>query len=263
MLPSGLITLLTDFGIQDAYVGVMKGVILSVNPAARIVDLTHEVPPQDVIKGAFLLRSAAAYFPDGTVHVAVVDPGVGTERRPVVVVTKRAFLVGPDNGLLTPSAAVLGVREVRRLEQSEFFRHPVSQTFHGRDVFAPVAAHLAAGVSPDRLGPIAPALQPLCLPEPRRECGAIHGEVLYVDRFGNLITNVPAAQLAAYPPSAVCVSIAGVSIAAIASSYAAVPRGAPLAVIGSAGLLEIAVRDGNAAEELGAGVGTPITVRGT
>src|SRR5712691_5770640 len=152
MRVNGIITLTTDFGTRDAYVGVMKGVVLGICPAARLIDLSHEVPPQAVRLGALLLRSAVEYFPSGTVHLAVVDPGVGGARQPVLAVTERALLVGPDNGLLAPAAALLGVRAVHRLEREAFFRQPVSQTFHGRDVFAPVAAHLAGGATPDAFG---------------------------------------------------------------------------------------------------------------
>src|SRR5215470_7388033 len=178
MQASGIITLLSDFGSRDAYVGIMKGVMLGICPAARLVDLTHEVPAQAVQLGALGLRSAVAYFPVGTVHLAVVDPGVGSVRHPVAVIGERAILVGPDNGLLAPAAATLGAYSVRRLTCSELFLQPVSATFHGRDVFAPVAAHLAAGTPPHALGPELPALQPLSLPAPRVDTSTIHGEVI-------------------------------------------------------------------------------------
>jgi S-adenosylmethionine hydrolase len=262
MQASGLITLLTDFGSRDAYVGIVKGVVLGICPGARIVDLTHEVPAQAVRLGALLLRSAVGYFPDGTVHLAVVDPGVGSARDPVVVVTPRAFLVGPDNGLLAPAAAALGAPVVRRLAREEFFRRPVSHTFHGRDVFAPVAAHLAAGTPPDALGPELPGLQPLALPEPRVEPTAVHGEVIYVDRFGNLVTNIDAAALHAFRPQNLSVRIAATMVSPLVSSYAAVAPGAPLVLIGSWGTLEVAVRDGNAAAALRAGIATLVTVTG-
>ena len=151
-MPSGIITLLTDFGSADAFVGVMKGVILGINRQAQVVDLTHAIPPQQILPGALVLRSAARFFPAGTVHVAVIDPGVGSARRPIVIETPHGFLVGPDNGVLSLAAAVLGSRQVRLIENMEYVRQPVSQTFHGRDIFAPVAAHLSRGVAPDRLG---------------------------------------------------------------------------------------------------------------
>jgi hypothetical protein len=258
--PSGLITLCTDFGTQDAYVGVMKGVMLSVNRALRFIDLSHDVPPQSIRIGALLLRNAVEYFPPGTVHLAVVDPGVGSSRHPVVAVTDRAFLVGPDNGLLHPAAVALGLREVHRLEREELFRHPVSQTFHGRDVFAPVAAHLASGVSPRQVGTALDALRPLAIPEPEPSPAGVEGEVLYVDRFGNLITNIGMKELHAFPADAVSVTIAEVSIARLVPSYASVPHGAPLLIVSSWGLLEIAVREGNAAERFGAAAGTRVSL---
>jgi hypothetical protein len=258
--PNGLITLCTDFGTQDAYVGIMKGVMLSVNPSLRFVDLSHDVPPQSIRIGALLLQNAVDYFPRGTVHLAVVDPGVGTARHPVVVVTDRAFFVGPDNGLLHRAAAALGLRQAYRIENEQLFRQPVSQTFHGRDVFAPVAAHLASGVPPRHAGPALDALRPLAIPEPKLLAGGVAGEVLYVDRFGNLITNIGMKELHAFPPDRVSVTIAAVSISRLVPSYASVPAGAPLLIVGSWGLLEIAVREGSAAERFGAAVGTPVSL---
>ncbi len=262
MRASGIITLLTDFGTRDAYVGIMKGVALGICPTARLVDLTHEVPPQAVRVGALVLRSAVDSFPAGTVHLAVVDPGVGSARRPVLAVTEGAVLVGPDNGLLAPAAAALGVRTVRQLARDEFFRRPVSDTFHGRDVFAPVAAHLAAGTPPDAFGPELPGLQPLDLPEPRVEAGAVHGEVVYVDRFGNLITNIPAAALVSFRARSLSVRIADMTLSPLAATYAAVAPGAPVALISSWRTLEVAVRDGSAADHLRAGIATRVTVVG-
>ncbi len=261
MRPNGVITLCTDFGVSDAYAGILKGVIRGIAPAASVIDLTHAVPPQAVAAGALLLRSAVPYFPNGTVHLAIVDPGVGSARRPVAVIADRGFLVGPDNGLLAPAAELMGIREVRLLDRPELFLHPVSQTFHGRDVFAPVAARLAAGLAPDALGPCLPGLQELALAQPRREQGAWRGEVVHVDHFGNLITNIPAAALSDFPAYGVSVSIAGMSIAALSASYSAVASGEVLAIVGSWGLLEIAVRDGSAAARFRAVPGTPVTMQ--
>jgi len=260
MASAPIISLLTDFGLADAYVGVMKGVMLGICPAARLVDLTHEVPPQGIIPGALLLRSAVGFFPDRTVHLAVVDPGVGSTRHPIAMVTEHGVLVGPDNGLLYPAAAALGLLEVRRLERDEFFLQPVSRTFHGRDIFAPVAAHLAAGVPPRELGALLPAPQSLTLPEPRCAPDGVEGEVIHIDRFGNLITNVPAGAVAGFQMQRGSVSIDRVYIAPIVTAYAAVAEGSPLAIIGSWGMLEVAVRNGNAAERFGVTTGTPVTV---
>ena len=262
MRSSGIITLLTDFGARDAYVGIMKGVALGICPHARLVDLTHEVPAQAVRLGALVLRSSVEYFPDGTVHLAVVDPGVGTGRAAVVATTTRGFLVGPDNGLLAPAASLLGLCSVHRLTNEAFFRRPVSATFHGRDVFAPVAAHLAAGTPPDAFGDAVSGLAPLDCPEPVLAAGAAHGEVIYVDRFGNLVTNIPAAALDAFRGSTVFVKIGAMSLSPVRHTYADVGPGAPLALIGSWNMLEIAVRDGSAAERFGAGIGAAVTVAG-
>lgn len=259
-MPGPIITLTSDFGTRDAYVGIMKGVILGIAPNARLVDLSHEIPPQALTIGALVLRSAVEFFPQETVHLAVVDPGVGSSRLPVAVVTERCTLVGPDNGLLYPSATVLGIREVRRLEREKFFRSEVSQTFHGRDIFAPVAAHLAAGVPPHEVGERVDRLQPLDIPAPRREATGVSGEVIYVDRFGNLVTNIRAEDLSTFPVQDLSVSISQVSLPAPVSSYAAVEPGQPLAIVGSWGHLEVAVRNGDAARHFSAGVGTAVRV---
>jgi hypothetical protein len=259
-MPSGLITLLTDFGPDDAYVGTMKGVILRINPDVRLVDLTHAVPPQRILAGALMLRNAVGFFPDGTIHLAVVDPGVGSARRPILIETDRGFLVGPDNGVLCPAAAVMGRRGVRSLANEKFFLHPVSQTFHGRDIFAPVAAHLSRGVTPEELGPVLDLIVALELPVPRRSGGTIAGEVVHVDHFGNLMTNISADALPHFPAQQVCVSIGGTSIGTLLAMYSAAPEGAPLALVGSWGTVEIAVRNGSAAKMFTAAPGTPVTV---
>jgi hypothetical protein len=259
-VPNPIITLTSDFGSRDAYVGIMKGVILGIAPHASLVDLSHAIPPQAVTIGALVLRSAVEFFPVGTIHLAVVDPGVGSSRLPVAVVTERGILVGPDNGLLYPSAMALGVREVRRLEREKFFRPEISGTFHGRDVFAPVAAHLAAGVPPRELGGRVDELQSLLLPVARREPGEILGEIVYVDHFGNLITNIRAGDLSAFPVQGLSISIGPVSLSGPVSSYSAVESGEPLAIVDSWGQLEVAVRNGNAAQHFSAGVGTVVRV---
>jgi S-adenosylmethionine hydrolase len=229
-----IITLLTDFGQRDAYAGIMRGVLLGICPTAPLVDLTHAVPPQAVRLGALVLRSAVPYFPDGTIHLAVVDPGVGSARAPVAV----------------------------RLENRTLFREPVSDTFHGRDLFAPVAAHLAAGVPFETVGTELAALQPLDLPTASEQDGTVDGEIVHVDHFGNLITNVPRSALSAFRPSALSVRIGAMTIAPLVRTYAAVSPGEPAALIGSWGTLEIAVRDGSAAARFGVGVGTPVCVFG-
>lgn len=252
-----LVTLTTDFGTTDPFVGIMKGVILGRAPEARIVDVTHGIPPQDVRAGALVLRHAAPYFPPGTVHVAVVDPGVGGPRRPVCVETATAVFVGPDNGLLSLAAPPADVRRIVHLNDARHFLPAVSTTFHGRDVFAPVAAALATGTAPAALGVEVPDMVRLDLPAPVAGPRGLRGEVLYVDGFGNLVTNVAREDL---PAAGFAVRIGTVRIEGPSTSYGAVQPGAPAAVIGSWGLLEIAVRDGSARATLGAGVGTPVDV---
>ena len=267
-----IITLLTDFGTADGYVAAVKGVILGISPNASLVDLTHEVGPQDVAGAAFLLAQAAPYFPEGAIHLAVVDPGVGTDRRPLLLVTPSGVFVGPDNGIFThclghvapPSGVPVGrpydapappgVRAFR-LTNGAYWRHPVSSTFHARDVFGPVAAHLSLGVRPEELGVGLSTIKCLALPTLTRDGNLIRGCVVHVDRFGNLITNIPGDELR---EGAVAVSIAGHRIDGLSETYAAAEG--LLAVIGSASLLEVAVRDGSAASLLGVGVGEPVAV---
>ncbi len=255
-----IITLLTDFGSTDVFVGIMKGVILGINPVVRLVDLTHGIPPQQVVPAALVLRSTVGLFPPGTIHVVVVDPGVGSQRQPLVIETAGAILVGPDNGVLWPAATALHGAVVRRVENLDLCRCPISQTFHGRDIFAPVAAHLSRGTDPQSVGPITSSVVEISIPAAHCIGSVIHGEVIYVDHFGNLITNVTAEDLACFPAPELSVSIGDEPVAGLVTAYVAVPVGAPLAIVGSWGTLEIAVRNGSAARMFAAGPGTPVTV---
>jgi S-adenosylmethionine hydrolase len=256
-----IVTLTTDFGLVDPFVGIMKGVILGIAPAARIVDLTHGVPAQHIAAGACALASAVRWFPRGSVHVAVVDPGVGTRRRAILVETADWWLVGPDNGLLSLAAPARTVRRIFDVSRSAVRLKPVSRTFHGRDVFAPVAAALASGVAPERLGRPLPSMHRLRQPMPRRRAGAVIGEVLWVDGFGNLGTNVASGDLArAFRGGRLSITIAG-HVVPFRSSYAGVPFGRPVAVVNSSNLVEVAVNGGSAAARFGAGSGTGIEIR--
>ena len=248
-----LITLLTDFGLAETYVGQVKGAILSIAASAPIVDLTHAVPPQDIAAGAFLLWSAVETFPPGTIHVAVVDPGVGAARRAVALRTTRDHLfVGPDNGLLLPAVERLGgIDQAVELTDRRYWRPAASTTFHGRDIFGPVAGHLANGVPIGELGRAIADVERLELPGP----DGLNGEVLHVDTFGSLITNIPAASL----PADFAVRLGPYRIRH-ASHYAAVAAGQLLALVGSAGLLEISARDGSAAALTGASRGARVVV---
>lgn len=241
----------------------MKGVILGVAPAAALVDLTHEVPPHDVWTGGYMLRLAVPSFPPGTIHIAVVDPGVGTSRRALLVETRRAFFLAPDNGIVSFAAKAADVVRVYDVSRSPYRLRPVSRTFHGRDVFAPVAAHLAAGVPPDRLGRPAHGMMRLHPPAARRAGRELRGQVIWIDRFANLVTNVTRADLAAlgaFRGRRVSVTIQKYELL-LRDSYAAAPVGRAVALVNSADLLEIAVNRGAAAEVLSAARGTRVTVR--
>ncbi|NOT58171.1 MAG: SAM-dependent chlorinase/fluorinase [Deltaproteobacteria bacterium] len=255
-----IISLLTDFGTQDGFVGIMKGVVLGINPSVSIVDLSHDVPPQDILMGALILRSAIGFFSPGTIHVAVVDPGVGSTRRALIVETAAAFLVGPDNGLLSLAAPPESVRRVVHLTNSRYFPPHVSRTFHGRDIFAPVAAHLSRGVPSDDFGPVVTAMERLTLPIVAHAPHRITGSVIAIDRFGNIVTNITAADVLPYPTESLSVSIGPVQIHGLTSTYAAVPVGAATALLNSWGMLEIAVRNGSAAQQLGVQRGAAVLI---
>jgi S-adenosyl-L-methionine hydrolase (adenosine-forming) len=254
-----VITLTTDFGLRDPFVGIMKGVLLSICPSARLVDLTHEIAPQDVLAGSLALEAAIPFFPPGTVHLAVVDPGVGSARRAIGVRAGGAYLVGPDNGLFSFALEGAGWTAVS-LTAPQYRLAEVSRTFHGRDVFAPAAAYLAAGVPLERLGPAVSDPERLRRPGCRLMAGELVGEVLDADRFGNLITSIPAARLAEIP-GPIEVEVGGYRVRGPVDAYAAVREGEPAVILGSTGRLEIFVRAGRAVDRLGAGRGTAVRVR--
>ncbi|HMC65111.1 MAG TPA: SAM-dependent chlorinase/fluorinase [Gemmataceae bacterium] len=253
-----IITLTTDFGLGDHYAGVMKGVILGICPNARIVDITHDCRPYDVSEAAFTIAQAYRYFPPKTVHVVVVDPGVGTERRAILVQVAGQFFVGPDNGVFAfiLSESKLKVREVTN---GKYFRQPVSQTFHGRDVFAPVAAHLAKGVSAARMGkPIDNYLRPRSLKPERTARRGWTGLVLKVDRFGNLITNFLADEFprALQEPFEMAVGLRQVN--RLAPNYEQFGPGEVFVIVGSSGYLEVSAGQASAAKILGVAAGAPV-----
>ncbi len=254
-----VITLLTDFGTQDAFVGVMKGVIKTLAPDADIIDLTHEIPPQDIRAGAFVLNTACRYFPPGTIHLAVVDPGVGGARRPVAAKIGDFFYVCPDNGLLSHVLAEDTLTQAVTLDNAEFHLPHVSRTFHGRDIFAPVAAHLAGGIALETLGTPTDTVQTLPLSQPLVFGNTITCHIIYIDVFGNLFTDLTEER--AGDVSRAVVAVGGTSIEGIADSYSLVPEGRPLALFGSSGHLEIAVRNGNARRQLRVEMGGRVTVR--
>jgi S-adenosylmethionine hydrolase len=256
-----LITLTTDFGTSDWFVGTMKGVILGINPSARIVDLTHGVPAGDIRAGAFTLAASCKFFPKGTVHIAVIDPGVGSEREAIAVETERYFFVGPDNGVLSWALRSERIRKVRALKNEKYFLPELSKTFHGRDIFAPVAAHLSRGVAIEKLGPSKKEFVRLDWPEPRLKERGIEGEVVYVDRFGNAITNLGADLLRDFGDHRLEVFVKGKRQCLVEDCYAAVRPGKPVAVLGSSGFLEIAINQGSARKKLGLEAGCRVKVQ--
>jgi S-adenosylmethionine hydrolase len=260
--PNGIITLLTDFGLSDPFVGMMKGVILSRFPVARVVDLTHGVPPQDVAAGAFWLERTYPWFPPGTVHVAVVDPGVGTSRAQVVAQAHGHYFVAPDNGIIAGVAASDPNAEVRRFTSSALGLGTPSSTFHGRDLFAPVGADLASGRL--RLGAVGEPgtleVGPLVAAR-TASTDEVAGRVVVVDHFGNLITDIEAPEVARVDQAEIVVAGEAVSVLPLGGSYASVASGELTALVNAHGTIEIAVRDGNAATRLGVGPRAEVRVR--
>jgi S-adenosylmethionine hydrolase len=247
-----IITLSTDFGLEDPYVGVMKGVILGINPEVRLVDLTHALSNQNLLEAAFILNSAFPYFPPGTIHLAVVDPGVGGDRRLMAIQDRDDFWIGPDNGLFSLVLKNHPKAELFHLINSTYFLETVSSTFHGRDILAPAAAHLSLGISPSQIGKALSDPVLLDIPEPEIIDNRIRGQVLWADHFGNLITNISQKML---PPSGpgpgLRIFIGSHEIAGIRPSYVDSEPGRLLALIGSGGYLEIACNLGRAADRIG------------
>jgi S-adenosyl-L-methionine hydrolase (adenosine-forming) len=254
-----LVTLTTDFGMRDPYVAAMKGVIEASCPGVQILDLSHEIAPQDVVEGALFLASATPFFPAGAIHVAVVDPGVGTARRPIAALTRSQTYVCPDNGLLTLVARNDPILEVRVINNPVFMRGHVSSTFHGRDVFAPAAARLASGRPYEDVGEVVDHIVTLDVPAPQWDPeGVMTAEVVHVDRFGNLLTNVSRSHLEGRHVA--WVQAASCCIEGLSQTYSDVPRHAPLTLFGSFDYLELAVNQGNASEVLSIGVGDPVEI---
>lgn len=267
---AAIITLTTDFGLTDSYVAQMKGVILGINPGVRIVDVSHQIAPQNIREAAFVLSTVQSSFPKGTIHLVVVDPGVGTKRGAIILRTPNADFVAPDNGVLSyiihqisnQSAKQHQIKSDLRLEavaitNSQYFRSPVSNTFHGRDIFAPVAAHLSLGVPLKSFGKSVTTIEILPLPTPfLAPDGSLTGEIIHVDGFGNLITNIKEEDL---PQKTLTINIGKKTIPGLSSSYAEEEK--LLAIINSNGYLEISVKEGNASTYLHVGVGGEVKVK--
>lgn len=259
-----IITLTTDFGTADGFVGTMKGVILGINPQATIVDITHDIAPQNVEEGAFVFAAAARYFPANAIHVVVVDPGVGSARRPIAIQQGDAIYIAPDNGIL--SLAISNLQSpisAVHLNRPDFWLPRVSNTFHGRDIFAPCAAHLSLGVPLEEMGePISDWVRLARVLPSRRGNGAIVGRVAHIDRFGNVVTNIGEEMLEGADHARLVVEIAGKKIAGLKRSYAEGVPGELIALISSGWVLEIARREGSAAKALGVRVEDEVILEG-
>lgn len=254
----GILTLTTDFGGAGPYVAALKGVILSMAPGTQIVDVSHAIAPQNILEGAFMLAGVVDVFPRGTIHLAVVDPGVGTDRRLIAARVVDQWFVLPDNGLLSGVVHGRPPSEIREINNAEIRRGIVSHTFHGRDIMAPAAAHLLLGRDPAELGPIRSKIITLANFEPRADDHGLVGEVIFRDTFGNLITNVHTSRLIGQAWS---VEIAGARIAGLSRTYGDQPTGSLVALAGSSGWIEVAVVNGDAARQLTAGAGTTVWFR--
>ncbi len=258
------VTFTTDFGEADHYIACMKGVVLQLAPAARLIDVTHLIGPHDVVHGAFVLRQVFDYFPDGAIHVAVVDPGVGTTRRLIAARYGGQVILAPDNGLVTLVHRDFVLAELRVIQNEALFRSRISATFHGRDILAPVAGHLARGLTLDHVGPMIDQLELLNLePSQRLADGSLQGQVLYVDHFGNLISNISEEELIRHGGAdpRMNVHVGPLRIGPLRRTYGDVSVGEIVAIIGSTGMLEVAINQGDAAESLRAEPGTVVVVR--
>ena len=262
-----IITLLTDFGLNDEYVGTMKGVILSVNPSATIIDITHNIDPHDIIQAAFAIKSSYKFFPDGTVHVVIVDPGVGGSREIIALEMAGHIFLAPDNGILTLLVEEENIAEVVRVDNKKFFLKSISRTFHGRDIFAPVSAHISSGIKINNIGTSINKndLVKFSIPKPEiSDKSELVGSIVSVDRFGNLITNIDSSCLKNFcrpePGKKPEIRIGNNRITGLSKSYENSAPNSPLIIIGSRGYLEIAVNCGSAKNYFKAEKGDTITV---
>jgi S-adenosyl-L-methionine hydrolase (adenosine-forming) len=246
-----IITLLTDFGTQDHYVASMKGVILGINPGCALVDISHQVGPQDIEEGAFVLASAVSSFPQGTIHLSVVDPGVGGPRKPILIVTSNYYFIGPDNGLFTLCLLREEVKQVFVLTKKKYFLSPVSSTFQGRDLFAPVAAYLSLGIKAEALGERTDTWVELSLGKPKQKAKELVGEILHVDVFGNLTSNIDGKSFSDFTGShPFSIRVGKHTLSGLKKGYWEGKKREMIALIGSGGFLEISVREGNAQKRL-------------
>jgi S-adenosylmethionine hydrolase len=256
-----IITLLTDFGLKDPYVASMRGVILTINPRCTLADITHQVNSHDIKEGAFILGQAYSNFPKGTIHLSVIDPAVGSSRKPILIVTKNYFFVGPDNGLFTIALRRERVKQVVVLTNQKFFLSKISSTFHGRDIFAPVAAYLSLGVKPESFGPSIKSWHHIPFPDPAMKQEKLIGEIVHVDAFGNLVSNIDRKSLHQFSKDySFDIRIGRRNISSLKKGYWEGKRNELMALFGSAGFLEISIRKGNAQKFLKIKKGDPIIV---
>ncbi len=257
-----VVALLTDFGLRDSYVAEMKGVILSICPVATIADVSHQIEKFNIRMGAYVLACAAPYFPRSTVFVAVVDPGVGTRRKAILMQTKQAYFIGPDNGLLALAAANQGIERVHEISNKKLLLPEISNTFHGRDVFAPAAAHLANGTPPANFGPETRIISTPSFAKVVKKRNMLVSEVLHVDEFGNIITNIQKRELGKINVKEIlCIKLKSTKLKlSLCRAYAEAGKQKPLAIIGSHGFLEVSMNEGNAAEVFKIRSGDKITL---
>jgi S-adenosyl-L-methionine hydrolase (adenosine-forming) len=255
-----IITLTTDFGYADPFVGIMKGVICGINPQARIVDISHGIPAQDILAAALVLRHSAQYFPPRTIHVVVVDPGVGSARRPLLLEFEESYFIGPDNGVLSLAVERKGPMRIVHLSNPSYHLRPTSTTFHGRDIFAPAAAYLSRGIALEAFGELTDHFARLSWPTAVKTGARMTGEIVYIDRFGNLITNIGADDLKEVSGQQLRITLCDISILGLASNYAAGEQTRYFALINSWGLLEIAIYKDSAQKRCGAIIGDKVQV---
>ena len=255
-----VITLTTDFGYRDPFVGIIKGVIAAINSRAQVIDLTHGVPAQNVIAAALILQHSVRFFPAGTIHVVVVDPGVGSVRKPILVEHEDHYFIGPDNGVLSLALDGNVPQRIIELTNAEYHLEQVSNTFHGRDIFAPVAAHLSLGVPTTQFGKSLDTLVNLYMPQVLRGENRLEGEIIYADSFGNLFTNIRARDLTSLPVDRLRVALGDIQLSGLVANYASVSSGAFACLFNSWGLLEITINKGNVMERTGAKIGDKVTV---
>jgi S-adenosylmethionine hydrolase len=255
-----LITLTTDFGYRDPFVGIMKGIIAAINPQAQVIDISHGVPAQDVMAGALILQHSVRYFAAGTIHVAVIDPEVGGARKPILLEQAGRYLIGPDNGVLTMALEGRPPDRIVELTNASFHLRQVGNTFHGRDIFAPVAAHLSLGVPPKTFGSPLDSLINLLMPPVVHGDNRLDGEIIYADNFGNLFTNISERDLTGLPKRRLQVELAGLELGGLVVNYAETRPGEFACLVNSWDLLEIAINRGNARQRIGAKIGDKVTV---